>query len=155
MTPSAPAVLSGEPLAASLLRGNWMYFPSVVFRTDVVRRYGFTDGLDIVLDLDLYVRMLLGGEQLALVPGRLFRYRRHEASLSSSERFSGGRFSEEATYFSALAAELRAAGWPSAARASRLHLTSRLHALLLVPSAVRGGHAGAVPGLLHHAAGLG
>lgn len=151
MTPPAPALLSGEPLAVSLLRGNWMYFPSVVFRTDVVRRYGFVEGIDIVLDLDLYLRMLRGGERLALVPGRLFRYRRHEASLSSSERFSGGRFAEESAYFSALAADLDATGWSDAARAARLHLTSRLHALLLVPTAVRAGRRDVVPGLLRHA----
>lgn len=153
MTPAAPARLGGEELAVSLLRGNWMYFPSVVYRTDVVRRYGFTEGLDIVLDLDLYVRMLRDGHQLGLVPGRLFRYRRHEASLSSSERFSGGRFAEESAYFRGLAADLEAAGWPDAARAARWHLTSRLHALLLVPTALRAGRRDVVPGLLAHVAG--
>ena len=131
------AAVAGSRSRCRLLRGNWMYFPSVVFRTDVVRRYGFVEGIDIVLDLDLYLRMLRGGERLSLVPGRLFRYRRHEASLSSSERFSGGRFAEESAYFSALAADLDATGWSAAARAARLHLTSRLHALLLVPTAVR------------------
>jgi glycosyltransferase involved in cell wall biosynthesis len=153
MTPAAPAQLAGEDLAVSLLRGNWMYFPSVVFRTDVVRRYGFSEGLDIVLDLDLYVRMLRGGEQLGLVPGRLFRYRRHEASLSSSERFSGGRFAEESAYFRDLSADLEATGWTAAARAARLHLTSRLHAALLVPTALRAGRRDVVPGLLAHAVG--
>jgi glycosyltransferase involved in cell wall biosynthesis len=155
MTPVAPARLGGEALAVSLLRGNWMYFPSVVFRTDAARRYGFVEGNDIVLDLDLYLRMLLGGEQLSLVPGRLFRYRRHEASLSSSERFSGGRFVEESEYFAAMADELTQHGWGSAARASRLHLTSRLHALLLVPAAWCGGRRDVVPVLLHHVVGRG
>jgi GT2 family glycosyltransferase len=155
MTPAAPAVLEGEALATSLLRGNWMYFPSVVFRTEVVRRHGFREGLDIVLDLDLYLRMLLDGERLALVPGRLFRYRRHEESLSSSERFSGGRFAEEAAYFAEVADELDARGWGRAARAARLHLTSRLHALLLVPEAAAGGRRDLLPVLLRHAAGRG
>lgn len=150
MTPAAPARLGGEQLAVSLLRGNWMYFPSVVFRTDVARRHGFAEGLDIVLDLDLYLRMLRDGEQLGLVPGRLFRYRRHEASLSSSERFSGGRFAEETAYFHELADALDASGWPAAARAARWHLTSRLHAALLVPTALRAGRRDVVPGLVSH-----
>ena len=155
MTPGAPALLGGEALTASLLRGNWMYFPSVTFRTDVVRRYGFREGLDIVLDLDLYVRMLLDGQRLALVPGRLFRYRRHAESLSSSERFSGGRFAEEAAYFTHVASKLDARGWDRAARAARWHLTSRLHALLLVPGALTGGRRDLLLVLLRHALGRG
>ena len=155
LTPAAPALLSGEELAASLLRGNWMYFPSVAFRTDVVRRYGFRDGLDIVLDLDLYLRMLLDGHRLSLVAGRLFRYRRHEESLSSTERLSGVRFAEEAAFFAELADQLEGHGWTRAAREARVHLTSRLHALLLVPTALSGGRRDLVPDLLRHAFGRG
>jgi GT2 family glycosyltransferase len=151
LAPAAPALLEGEELAASLLRGNWMYFPSVVFRTEVLRRHGFREGLDIVLDLDLYLRMLLDGERLALVPGRLFRYRRHEESLSSAERFSGGRFAEEAAFFAEADEALRSRGWTAAARQARLHATSRLHALMLLPRAVAAHDRALARVLLRHA----
>src|SRR5258706_334508 len=64
---SEALVTGGERLAASLLRGNWMYFPSVAFRRDVARLHGFRAGYDVVLDLDLYLRLLLDGRRVALL----------------------------------------------------------------------------------------
>lgn len=133
-----PAYVGGEHLAVSLLRGDWMYFPAVTFRTEIVRRYGFRGGLELVQDLDLYLRMLQGGESAVLVDERCFEYRRHEASLSSEQRDSGERFTEEAAYFRQVAADLDAHGWPRAARAARWHVTSRLHAAVGVPGALLG-----------------
>ncbi|MEJ2579503.1 MAG: glycosyltransferase, partial [Kineosporiaceae bacterium] len=78
-------VLGGERLAASLLQGNWMYFPSVAFRREVVQKYGFRPGYDVVLDLDLYLRMLFDGHQAVLLGHTCVEYRRHAASLSSTE----------------------------------------------------------------------
>lgn len=150
MYPDVPAVLGGEELAASLLRGNWMYFPSVAFRTDVVRRYGFQEGLDLVLDLDLYLRMLVDGHRFSFLEGSTFCYRRHADSLSSSERFSGVRFREESSFFTSTADALQAHGWRKAARAARLHITSRLHAIMLIPAAVGSEHRNVLPLLVRH-----
>lgn len=121
-------VVGGEDLAASLLRGNWMYFPSVVFRRSVVDRHGFRAGYDIVLDLDLYLRVLLDGASCLLFAQPGIEYRRHAASVSSSGADDGSRFAEEIAFFRAAAEDMAAHGWHRAARAARLHLTSRLHA---------------------------
>lgn len=131
-----PALVGGEELAVSLLRGNWMYFPSVSFRTRAARRFGFREGLDLTLDLDLYLRMLLSGERLYVLAPVCFEYRRHEQSLSASERLTGIRFAEERTYFAEVADTMSAAGWTRAARAARWHTTSRLHAGALLPGAL-------------------
>ncbi len=146
-----PAYVGGEALAVSLLRGNWMYFPSVAFRTEVVRAYGFRPGLDIVQDLDLYLRMLLGGCHAMLLDARCFEYRRHDASLSSVGRDEGGRFAEERDYFAMIAQELESAGWRRAARAARVHLTSRLHAATVLPAALAGRRWAGARDLLQHA----
>lgn len=146
----APALVSGETLAASLLRGNWMYLPSVTFRTEVARRHGFRPGHDIVLDLDLYLRLLVAGESAMLIDVVCFEYRRHEASLSSSERLTGARFDEERYYFAETARTMERAGWPRAARASRRHVTSRLHAATLLPGSLLRGRWGAAGGLARH-----
>jgi glycosyltransferase involved in cell wall biosynthesis len=130
-----PALVGGEQLAVSLLRGNWRYFPAVTFRTAAARSHGFRPGHDIVLDLDLYLRMLLAGERALLVDSLCFEYRRHGASLSSTQRWTGDRFAEERRYFRQVAAELDLAGWHHASRAARVHLMSRLHAASLVPGA--------------------
>ncbi|TDV50986.1 glycosyl transferase family 2 [Actinophytocola oryzae] len=131
-------VTGGERLAASLLHGNWMYFPSVVFRRDVLRKHGFREGYDIVLDLDLYLRILLDGGRVVLFDRPGIEYRRHAASLSSSTAGTGARFDEERNYFAETAAAMAAAGWPRAARAARWHLTSRMHAAAKALAARKG-----------------
>ncbi|MGY1833227.1 glycosyltransferase family 2 protein [Geodermatophilus sp. SYSU D01180] len=136
IAPAAPQQLGGEDLAVSLLRGNWMYFPATVFRASHAQAVGFREGYDIVLDLDLYLRLLLEDGQLALVDEVLFDYRRHRSSLSSTERLTGSRFTEESDYFAEMAGLMQQRGWTRAAWAARAHLTSRLHALMLLPTAI-------------------
>jgi len=131
-------VTGGERLATSLLHGNWMYFPSVVFRRDVLQKHGFREGYDIVLDLDLYLRILLDGGRVVLFDRPGIEYRRHAASLSSSTAGTGARFDEERNYFAETARAMAAAGWPRAARAARWHLTSRLHAAAKALAARKG-----------------
>lgn len=130
VAPRGGGVHGGEKLAISLLHGNWMYFPSVVFRRNVLVRHGFREGYDIVLDLDLYLRILLAGGQAVLFDKPGIEYRRHAASLSTATADTGARFDEENTYFARVAEELSDAGWRHAARAARWHVTSRLHAAL-------------------------
>ena len=127
LAPSSSTVLQGEAMATSLYRGNWTYFPSLLWRTEAVRKVGFREGLDVVLDLALLVDLAFAGEALAYDPRVVFRYRRHEASVSSVHAVDGRRFAEENAFFAAEAARCSARGWRRAARAPRLHLTSRLH----------------------------
>lgn len=149
-SPGGVTVLAGEELARSLLVGNWMYFPAVAFRRDVALAHGFRVGRDIVLDLDLYLRMLVDGASAAYLDEVAFDYRRHAASLSSTEAVNGVRFAEERAFFDEAADTLERIGWHRAARAARLHVTSRLYAVLCLP---RARSAGAVGSLLRHAVG--
>lgn len=141
---TAPAVrdrrvMGGEQLAVSLLHGNWMYFPSVVFRREVLQRHGFRPGYDIVLDLDLYLRIIFDGGQAVLLERPGVEYRRHGVSLSSAQARDGSRFAEELGYFAEIAGLAAAAGWRRAARAARWHLTSRLHTAAKVPALLAAG----------------
>jgi len=125
--------MRGEELAVSLLVGNWMYFPSCAFRRDVLQRHGFRPGYDIVMDLDLFLRILLDDGVCVLLEQPGIAYRRHAASVSSSKADDGSRFTEEAVYFQQMATAMAQVGWPRAAAAARRHWTSRLHALAKVP----------------------
>jgi glycosyltransferase involved in cell wall biosynthesis len=129
----------GEELAASLLHGNWMYFPSVAFRRDVLQRHGFRQGYDIVLDLDIYLRILLDGGSALLFECPGIEYRRHSTSLSSAQAASGTRFDEELAYFREAVETMAAAGWLTASRAAGWHWTSRLHAAIKVPGLLAAG----------------
>jgi hypothetical protein len=78
-----------------------------------------------------------------------FSYRRHTESASSASLLHGPRLPDERRYYAEAAAQMRAHGWPRAALTSRLRWTSRVHALTLLPDALRA-RAG-LRGLLTHA----
>ncbi|WP_454169893.1 glycosyltransferase [Microbacterium paulum] len=139
LTPREPATLQGEELAASLLRGNWLYWPSLVLRTERVRSIGFRDGLPIILDLALLVDIAFAGGSLRYTAVECFAYRRHGASLSQTALRDGSRFDDERRFYRDTAAAAQARGWRRAAREARLRTMSRLHALTQLPGLLRRG----------------
>lgn len=133
-----PCLLRGDRLVASLLTGNWLYFPALAWRTDVLQRYGFRDDMATALDLDLELRVLFDGASLAWSPEREFGYRRHGASVSSRSAVDGERFDEERAVYAwagRRAAELK---WRRSVVSARLQLTSRLHRCLAAAARLRG-----------------
>ncbi|MCU1532845.1 MAG: glycosyltransferase [Arthrobacter sp.] len=150
---SAARVVSGEALAVSLLHGDWLYWPSLAFRTDRIRNYDFRDGFPVIQDLALVIDMVLGGAELLIEPETCFEYRRHISSASAAKLVDGSRFEGERDYFEVAERLCAAKGWHKAARAARLRLTSRAHAVLFVPSALRQGGTGPLGTLLRHAFG--
>lgn len=147
-------VLAGEQLARSLLRGNWLYFPSICWRADPLRRTGFREGLNVVQDLCLALELVEEGAGLVVDDTLCFEYRRHRASDSSLRALAGDRFIEEGAYFLETAERMRKIGWQKAARSARLHASSRLHALTLLPKAARHGHRQGLRNLGRHVFGV-
>lgn len=143
-------ILAGEDLAVSLLRGDWMYFPSLGWRAEAICGIGFREGYDVVQDLGLALDIAMTGGSLLLDSELAFLYRRHSASDSSVRALSGTRFDEERRFFENMARETQAMGWSRAARSARLHLSSRLHAGALLPQAARAGHRIGVRNLSRH-----
>ncbi|MEO3937301.1 glycosyltransferase [Dermatophilaceae bacterium Soc4.6] len=131
----AAVVLGGESLVTSLLHGDWLYWPSLAFRTAALREVDFRDGFPVTQDLALVIDLVCRGEQLVFEPMVCFHYRRHGASASSTALVDGSRFAAERAYFTLAAQQCLALGWKRAARAARWRATSRLHALTLVPGA--------------------
>ena len=131
---SSSTVLSGEPLAKSLMKGNWMYFPSIVWKTKTIQEIGFRPGFHVCQDLGLAMDLIMQGGELALIDDEIFRYRRHQESDSSIKAINGERFKDEKEFFSVMSQDLREIGWNSAARAAKVHGTSRLHAASLIPA---------------------
>ncbi len=145
-------VVRGEMLAASLLRADWLYWPSLAFRRETLQGTPFRDGLPIIQDLALVVDVVAAGGSLLIEPEVCFSYRRHTASASSAKLLDGSRFAGERGYFALAAAQMEAIGWQRAARAARHHLTSRAHALTLLPGALRAGDREAAGRMLRHVA---
>jgi glycosyltransferase involved in cell wall biosynthesis len=146
-----PRELGGEELATSLLRGNWLYWPSLVFTREALARVSFRADLPTILDLALVLDLVVDGARLVVDPSVCFSYRRHAASASSAGLHTGDRFAEDRRFFAETAARLQRIGWPRAARAARRRWVSRLHALTLAPGAVRARSTGQLREVARHA----
>jgi GT2 family glycosyltransferase len=132
-----PHVLHGQELAVSLLRGNWLYFPSICWRTEAVAAVGFRSDLEVIQDLDMIIKLVERGESLVAGAQVCFQYRRHSSSESARQAVDGSRFVEARAYFLETADHLDSIGWTEAAAIARRHRSARLHALSLVPTALR------------------
>lgn len=143
-------LLTGERFAVSVLRGDWLYFPSLAWRAEIILGVGFREGYDVVQDLALVCDVAMSGRGLLYDPTVAFMYRRHSGSDSSWRALEGTRFNEERRFFLQMASEMRARGWRKAARVSRLHLSSRLHAGSLLPRAVRVNNRTGIRNLAYH-----
>jgi glycosyltransferase involved in cell wall biosynthesis len=142
---------SGERLAASLLNANWAYFPSLCWRTEQLKGRRFRDDLRVVQDLTMMLAIVREGGSMVVDDEVCFTYRRHSGSVSAEAAPDGSKFVEEAALFAAAEKEMSALGWHKAARAARLHVTSRLHAASDLPAAIRARSWSGVKALSRHA----
>ncbi|WP_308796718.1 glycosyltransferase family 2 protein [Agromyces silvae] len=145
--------LGGEALAASLLRANWTYFPSIAWRTDALKQFDFRPDYEVVLDLALQIEIVESGGTMVLDDVPAFRYRRHAASVSSWRAAEGSRFAEERRYLAEAAAGMRRRGWTRAAREASLRATSRLNALSVLPRALVSRDGAGTRALIRHGIG--
>lgn len=144
-------LLHGEELAVSLLRADWLYWPSLAFSRETLLRTPLRQGFPLIQDLALVIDVTAAGGSLLIDPEVCFSYRRHTASASSATLLDGRRFAGEREYFALADAQMTATGWPRAARAARHHWTSRAHALALLPTAALARRWDSVSALARHA----
>jgi len=147
---TGPREYSGSTLATSLLRGNWTYFPSLVWRVEALRTHGFRTDLDVVQDLAMLIEITKDGGSLVLDDQVVFNYRRHSGSVSAKTGPDGSKFAQERTLFAEAERDCAALGWTKAARAARHHLTSRLNAASELPAALRAKNSAGRKALLRH-----
>jgi hypothetical protein len=145
--------LSAEQLAVSLLRGNWTYFPSLVWRRTRLAS-GFRIDLDVVQDLAMLVDIALAGGTLVVDDEVVFNYRRHRTSVSAVTGFDGSKFIQESTLFDEARQSAGKRGWSKASRVAALHLSSRLNAATELPGAVLSGNSAGRRTLARHVLGL-
>ena len=145
--------VGGDRLAASLLGGDWLYFPSLCFRRESLQAVGFDLRWRVVEDLAAIIAILLHGGRLVLDDRPVFAYRRHAASVSSVDAADASRFAEERAFLAQTALRCTAAGWPRSAAAARRRWSSRLHAASLVPRVLRANDRPTLRRLVGHAVG--
>lgn len=144
------AVLRAETMATSLIRGDWLYWPSLTFRTETLRRIDFRDALPIIQDLALLMDIAFGGGCLAYNPKLAFSYRRHGASASQKTLLDGRRFRDERSYYATARTLAVAKGWRRTGMTARLRIMSRLHGVAELPNVLRHGSRAGLQSTLAH-----
>jgi len=147
-----PGVVSlrGEEMATSLIRGDWLYWPSLTFRTDTLKRIDFREGLPIIQDLALLMDIAFADGTLVYDRTPAFSYRRHGGSASQKTLLDGRRFRDERTYYRQARGLARSRGWRRTAWTARVRLMSRLHAVTELPSVIRHGNRAGIGSTLAH-----
>jgi len=130
LQPNKAGRYAGEKLAVSLCYGNWLYFPSIMWRSAIIKKYGFNADYSVAQDVFLELNIIKDGGKLFFDKTQTFKYRRFAHSVSSLEKSTGKRFREENAVYSHFSHEFKIMGWRRAARASQIRLTSRLHQLI-------------------------
>ncbi len=125
-----PTSLVGDRGLARLMHGLFFYTPSVSYRVELLPNLRFDERWRQVQDVDFYARVVLEGGSIALVPDRVYRYRRHDATMTAQNSRSLVRLSEEVAVSREVAAAARDKGWSHSTRAARLRLTIRLNGVL-------------------------
>ena len=118
---------SGDSGLASVLRGNFVFCPTVSFKTDLITQPLFDPQWRMAVDLDLISRLLLDGQTIVGIPDFVYRYRRHRNNLTSQLTDTTVRFVEEISFYKQIAVKCAQKGFDkSAVVASRLTMV-RLH----------------------------
>lgn len=144
------ALLSGQDMATSLIRGDWLYWPSLSFRTETLKRIDFRENLPIIQDLALLMDIAFDGGALVYVPEVAFSYRRHGSSASQKTLLDGRRFRDERAYYRQAIELARAKAWRRTAWTARARVMSRLHAVSELPSVLRHGDRAGLQSTLAH-----
>lgn len=141
LQPKKSGVYKGEFISKSLLHGAWHYFPSMIWKTSSAKKVGFNKDYDVVQDVCMILDILQnGGNMYFDADAYSFSYRRHSQSDSAVKAINGYRFNEELNFFRYKASQFKALGWHKAELAAKLHITSRLNALISVPKAFKSEH---------------
>jgi glycosyltransferase involved in cell wall biosynthesis len=135
--------LEGQRGLRLLLRGQFFYCPAVSYRLSRLTMPAWDQRWMQVMDLELYGRILLRGGSIALEPAQVFRYRRHEQSMTQQNSVSMVRTVEETAMCRLLSDDARRRGWSRAARAGRWRVMVRLQSLMRAGTSTLAGDLGA------------
>jgi glycosyltransferase involved in cell wall biosynthesis len=120
-------VTEGEEGLLSLVKGAWIFCPSMCYRVANIPAGGFTQEWKMVLDVELMSRILLSGGEIVGTTKAAYRYRRHATNQTQELTKSTVRFQEEIAFLDIIAAQCSERGWNRAARSAHRKTIVRLH----------------------------
>jgi len=131
IAPKENSIHSGEDLAVTLLKGDWAYNPSLLWKVSYLREARYDESLKTAMDLDILLRLAFEGKSLYRSGIKAFEYRRHSEAVSSKNAGSQ-QFGEELSIHGWAYESAKSKSWHAAMRWARWAPTPRLHAMLLL-----------------------
>jgi len=117
--PQEETSLSGEDAVCQLLRGNFIFCPTMVFNRKQLASICFDPKWKFVQDLDFTLRVLEAGHSIVGLPDVAYQYRRHTQNATVLYTVNLLRFEEENKLYLELADRYEQRGWNRAARLAR------------------------------------
>jgi len=123
--------LNGDRGLSSLLKGCYIMCPTICYRSEVIKKYAFRDKWQMVLDLDLYSRLLFDGHSFIGIRDKAYRYRRHgnNQTLKLTNNFK--RFDEEIGLYNEINKLASIFNWWRTVKVSRKKTILKLHLIYL------------------------
>lgn len=134
-----PCVLSGDEGLRILLRGDFIFCPTVTYRTSRLVHPVFDENLKMSLDLLSFAQALIRGEKFVGTRDVHYFYRRHAGSTTSVLNSDASRFEEELRTYRQIADIAEGASFSLSARTGRRALIVKSHASYLALVNVLGG----------------
>ena len=118
-----------ENIFKNLMIGDWLYFPNILWNTEIIKQIKFDGNFHTAMDLDIFIKIFNNNKTIAFVSKKTLSYRRHKESASSKYAKSEGRFTEEFECHKNALKIARSKNWKKVQFFAQLALIVRLHAL--------------------------
>ena len=112
------AILKGESGLVKILRGNFVFCPSLCYVIGEEDQLRFSP-YHQVLDFDMLASIILSGKTIVGIPRKLLHYRRHGDNASLKNNHKNIRFKEESKLYDNLSDRAEALGWKRASQVAR------------------------------------
>ncbi|MBJ7394360.1 MAG: glycosyltransferase family 2 protein [Candidatus Nanopelagicales bacterium] len=124
------SIFENKKIFSNLMLGDWLYFPAILWKTEVIKQIKFDSTFHTAMDLDIFIRLINNENKIAFIKKKVLGYRRHDQSASSLYAKSIGRFDEEFLCHKNAIEIARKKNWKTGAILAQLALTVRLHAIM-------------------------
>lgn len=141
-------VSCGDTGLSQILKGNFIFCPTLSFKTAMCDVPVFNEEWNMAIDLDLISRALLSGKTIVGLSNKVYRYRRHGENLTSRLNKSTERFTEEITFYAQVSNACEEHGFSTSARIARRMWIVKLHIVYQLAKGVLSGNLSLVKKLL-------
>jgi len=137
-------VSRGDAGLSQILKGNFVFCPTLSFKTSMCDFPVFDEDWKMTIDLDLISRSLLTGKTILGVADKVYRYRRHGGNLTARLNKSTERFSEEIKFYAQISTTCKEQGFPLSARVAKRMWIVKFHILYQMMKSLLTGNLGLV-----------